>query len=117
MNIEKKVKSTSKKQWKSIISKKTQKMVWAINDINGKEQLNSPDDSVSVFTRTTNPKVIIKSENIIDNWNISWRESKNKHRLLKFLCVIIMCLIILMTFFLSLRTYNTVNELSKYLMS
>ena len=116
MNIEKKVKSTSKKQWKSVISKKTQKTVWTVNDINEKEQFDSSDDSVSVFTKTTNPKVIIKSEDIRNNWNFTQEESRNKHRLLKFLCVIIICLIILMTFFLSLKTYNAVNKLSEYFM-
>ena len=116
MNINKATKSTTKKQWKSTISKKVQKIAWTVDDVNEKEQLNSSDASVSVFTRTTNPKVIIKSENIRDNWEFKWKDSRNEHRSLKFLCIIIMCLIILMTFFLSLKTCNTVNKLSEYFM-
>ena len=80
-----------------------------------KKVIESSDANVSVFTKTTTPKVIIKSENIDSN-NTFQNINRSKHKLLKFICSIIMCLIILMTFFLSLKTYDTVNELSKYFM-
>jgi hypothetical protein len=35
--------------------------------------------------------------------------------MLIFFCFIIICIIILATFFLSLKTYNTVNELAEYI--
>ena len=111
MNTE--IKSTNKKPK---ISKKVQKVIWTNEDTHNKK-LNSSDSSVSVFTRTTNPKVIIKSENIENSWKFIWKGILDKHRLLRFIWMIIMCLIILITFFLSLKTYNTVNELSEYLMS
>lgn len=72
-----------------------------------KEQSN-----VSVITKTTTPKVVIQSENI--NNNNLLNEINDKHLLLKLICFVIMCIILLMTFFLSLRTYNAVNELSDY---
>ena len=72
----------------------------------GKETSN-----VSVITKTTTPKVVIQSEDITNNDNIL----EDKHLLLKLICFVIMCIILLMTFFLSLKTYNTVNELSDYI--
>lgn len=70
--------------------------------------------TVSVFTKTSNPKVIIRSEKINDNWDSFQWKDLNKHKLIKFTCIIIILLIILMTFFLSLKTYNMINELSDY---
>jgi hypothetical protein len=66
--------------------------------------------NVSVITKTTTPKVVIQSENIKNNDNLL----DDKHLLLKLVCFVIMCIILLMTFFLSLKTYNTLNELSDY---
>lgn len=73
-----------------------------------KEQSN-----VSVITKTTTPKVIIQSENVSKNKEVL-DKINNKHLFLKLICFVIMCIILLMTFFLSLKTYNTVNELSNY---
>ena len=70
--------------------------------------------SVSVITKTTTPKVVIQSENIPNNENFL-NKSYDKHLLLKLICFVIMCIILLMTFFLSLKTYNSVNELSDYI--
>ena len=100
MKTDKKTRVKTKKQWTSTTSKKV---------------IDSPNTSVSVFTKTTNPKVIIESEHIKEECHSKW--NRNKHKLLKFLCMMIMCIIILITFFLSLKTYNTVNELAKYFMS
>lgn len=66
---------------------------------------------VSVFTKTTTPKVVIQSEKM-DNAGIY--QNVCKHRIIKSACLIIMGIIILMTFFLALKTYNSVNELSDY---
>lgn len=74
--------------------------------------MNKESSNVSVITKTTTPKVIIQSENVnreqLDQIN-------DKHLLLKLICFIIMCIILLMTFFLSLKTYNSVNELTNYI--
>jgi len=67
---------------------------------------------VSVFTKTTTPKVVIQSEKM-DNAGIY--QNVCKHRIIKSACLIIMGIIILMTFFLALKTYNSVNELSDYI--
>lgn len=106
---------TQKKQQKISISKKKQKEVIASDVIEEKRINNSPELNISVLTKTTNPKVVISSENFKDNWNnlpCCWK----KHKLLKSICFIIICIIILMTFFLSLKTYNIVNELWYYIM-
>ena len=70
--------------------------------------------NVSVITKTTTPKVVIQSENVSKNEELL-NEINYKHLLLKLVCFIIMCVILLMTFFLSLKTYNEVNELSDYI--
>lgn len=69
--------------------------------------------NVSVITKTTTPKVIIQSENVRDNEKVL-SKSYDKHLILKLVCFVIMCVILLMTFFLSLKTYNAVNELSDF---
>ena len=69
--------------------------------------------NVSVITKTTTPKVVIQSENINNNSRLL-NEINDKHLLLKLICFVIMCIILLMTFFLSLKTYHAVNELSDY---
>ena len=69
--------------------------------------------NVSVITKTTSPKVVIQSENVSNNSHFL-NEINDKHLLLKLICFVIMCIILLMTFFLSLKTYHAVNELSDY---
>ena len=70
--------------------------------------------NVSVITKTTSPKVVIQSENV-SNTSHLLNEINDKHLLLKLICFVIMCIILLMTFFLSLKTYHAVNELSDYI--
>ena len=67
--------------------------------------------NVSVITKTTAPKVVVQSEKV-NQKHLS--EINDKHLLLKLICFVIMCIILLMTFFLSLKTYNAMNELSDY---
>lgn len=69
--------------------------------------------NVSVITKTTTPKVVVQSENVSNNSHLL-NEINDKHLLLKLICFVIMCIILLMTFFLSLKTYHTVSELSDY---
>ena len=78
-------------------------------------QVKAEKDSsnVSVITKTTTPKVVIQSENVSKSEN-HLSEINDKHLILKLVCFVIMCVILLMTFFLSLKTYNAVNELSDY---
>lgn len=71
------------------------------------------ESTVSVITKTTGPKVVIQSEDVGDVTH-SYNQ-KQKDSLLKFICMIVMCAIILITFFLSLKTYNMVSELAHYL--
>ena len=113
MKTDKKPASKNKKEWASEKSKKIQKVTSV--STTSKKATDSSDANVSVFTRTTNPKVIIQSESIGDMCSTIWTSNCHRHKLLKFLCLIIMCSIILITFFLSLKTYNIVHELSQYL--
>lgn len=69
---------------------------------------NAQESEISVITKTTNPKVLIQSEAFSDNLC-------TKHQLLRFICMIVMCMIILITFFVSIKTYNLVQELSNYI--
>lgn len=104
------MKTDSKKQ---IISKKAGKDSKGFGSIQEKEVEQTSENNVSVFTKTTAPKVIIQSENIDNNL---FSEKVNKHQILKICCLIIMSIILLMTFFLALKTYNAVNELSDYIL-
>ena len=96
-----------------IISKKTEKDSRSSSSIQEEEIEHTSKNGVSVFTRTTSPKVVIQSENV--NHNLL-TPNLDKHQILKICCLIIMSIILLMTFFLSLRTYNAVNELSEYIL-
>jgi hypothetical protein len=103
-----------KMKQKNSISKKKQKEVIASEIVEEKKINNSSESNISVLTKTTNPKVVINSEdfkNCDENLTI-----QKKHKLLKTVCFMIICIIILMTFFISLKTYNMVNELSYYIM-
>lgn len=66
------------------------------------------ESNVSVITKTTNPRVVVQRESTNDMKN--WLDYR-RHNLIKFVCLIVMCVIILITFFLSLKTYNIVNSL------
>ena len=77
------------------------------------EKIEKPDDeNFSVITKTTRPKVVIQSENIENDCSIC-----HNHKMIKFIFLIVICCIILITFFLSLKTYNMVNELSLNLLN
>lgn len=107
---------TTKKLWDALNSKRISKESWDSDVIVTKKSVKTPENDVSVFTKTTNPRVVVKSENLNDEWNISLQKCCCKCKVLKFLCFAIMCIIILMTFFLALKTYNTVNELANYIL-
>ncbi len=85
---------------------------WNVADVVEKDLSNPSESNVSIITKTTNPKVIIQSEELhndsIDNLS---NQCLLKNQILRFVCMVIMCMVILATFFLSLRTYNTLNEL------
>ena len=74
-----------------------------------KNTSNSLENNVSVITKTTKPQVIIQSEKIEKNVDkYIWT---NKHKLIKFCCMIILCIIILITFFLTLKVYNMLSDI------
>lgn len=107
---------TQKKLQKSSVSKKKQKEVITSDIIEEKKIGSSSESNISVLTKTTNPKIIVNSEDFKDSYNELPHHNRKKHKLLKSICFMIICIIILMTFFLSLKTYNIVNELSYYIM-
>lgn len=71
------------------------------------------ESSVSVITKTTNPKVMIQSEHICDTNCQCYQDSK--HGFLRCAWLVVMCVIILITFFLSLKTYNIVGSMASCL--
>lgn len=79
-----------------------------------KKTSENSETGVSVFTKTTNPKIVVQSENL-ENSKVCQNQNICSCRFLKFVCLMIMSIIVLMTFFLALRTYNIVNELSALL--
>ena len=98
----------AKKNVKTEVAKKNPKKGFVSEVVIEKKVSNNPDADVSVFTKTTSPKVVVQSEKM-DTPQII--QNIHRHRVLKSICLIVMGIIILMTFFLSLKTYNTVNEL------
>lgn len=105
----------TKRQKKTSTTKKTSQKIWTSAVVTEKKHADNSEANVSVFTKTTNPKIIIKSENLKNNDNVFLWQKQNKYNMLIFFCFIIMCIIILATFFLSLQTYNTVNKLAEYI--
>jgi len=73
------------------------------------------DKNISVITKTTSPKVVIQSENV--KYADKADESMCNHKVFQFILAIVMCIIILITFFISLKTYNTLNSLSDYIIA
>lgn len=116
------MKTDKKSNWsskKTRINNNTKKQeIWS-DKIKTKETMtNTSESDVSVFTKTTKPNLVIKSEKIRNNYNNcnSCCQKQKIHKILYFICMIIICIIILMTFFLTLKTYNAVEELSEYIM-
>lgn len=82
----------------------------AISEVITGKDVEKHDSNVSILTKTTGPKVVIQSENLKPS-TIYSSQSIRRHRVLKSVFMVVMGIIILITFFLSLKTYNTVNEL------
>lgn len=107
---------TTKKSWSTLTSKKSSKRILDSDVVVTEKNVKTPESDVSVFTKTTNPKVVVKSENLKGRCDVSLQKCHCKHKILKCLCFVILCIIVLMTFFLALKTYNTVNELADYIL-
>ena len=89
------------------VAKKT-----SFSELSIQKKVNNPNESdFSVITKTTKPKVIIQSENF-GNDNV-FHCNSNNHKFIKYILKVVMCIIILITFFLSLKTYDMVVNLSK----
>lgn len=112
--ITRKAVSKSKKISDVKIASKNSKRETVSDVVVEKKTSENPETGVSVFTKTTNPKIVIQSENLEDT-RVCQNQNICSCRFLKFVCLMIMCIIVLMTFFLTLRTYNIVNELSALL--
>lgn len=69
------------------------------------------ETNVSVITKTTNPRIVVQSENLDKDHKLNLHE----HTLLKFICLIIMCVIVLITFFISIKTFDMVKDLTHYI--
>ena len=108
------VANTTWKTKKNQVSRKDSKKESVSEVTIERKTSNNSDSDVSVFTRTTAPKVIVQSEKI-DTPHII--QNIQRHRIIKSVCLIVIGIIILMTFFLSLKTYNNVNELYQLLSS
>lgn len=85
---------------------------WTSNLTTQENTERSNEEDFSVITKSTRPKVIIQSENIENNCSIY-----HNHKMIKFIFLIVISCIILITFFLSIKTYNMVNELSLSLLN
>ena len=106
----------TKVAWKNKKTLKTKVATWNSKKDNisevvvEKTKADHLENGVSVFTKTTNPKVVVQSENV-DSSVLFGNQNIFGHRFLRSICLIILAVILLMIFFLTLKTYNTVNEL------
>jgi len=98
--------------WKVVdrqVSKENSKKGSASEVVIEKKISDDSNENVSVITKMRSPDVVLKSERIRNNGysNVcTW-----KIRMLEFTCLITMCIVILATFFLSIRIYSMLNEL------
>ena len=109
--------TTTKTTWKTKnnqVSGKDSKKESVFEVAVEKKLSDNSDANVSVFTKTTSPKVVVQAEKL---GNFGFNQNIYRHKILLFACLIIMGIVILMTFFLALKTYSNVNELSDYIHS
>ena len=107
--------ATTKTAWKTKnnqVSRRNSKKESVSEVVVEKKISDNSDANVSVFTKTTSPKVVVQAEKME---NFEFNQNIYRHKILLSACLIIMGIIILMTFFLALKTYNNVNELSDYI--
>ena len=107
--------ATTKTTWKTKsnqVSRRNSKKDFVSEVVLEKKVSDNSESGVSVFTKTTTPKVIIQSEKM-DEPEVY--QNVKRHNAIKSICLIVMGIIILMTFFLCLKTYNDVNELYQLL--
>ena len=106
----------TKNSWSTLsaggVSKKLENSGVVVTEKNDK----TIEGDVSVFMKTTKPKVILESESLNGKCHTLLQKHYCGYRVLRFLCFIILCIIVLMTFFLALKTYNMVNELTNYIL-
>lgn len=96
--------STETKNYKSRASAQTKVIE---KNIKEEASYDIPESPITVITKTRTPKTIIQSEHINNELDIKF----NPNNIIKYICLFIMCVIILITFFLSLKTYNILNNL------
>ncbi len=78
-----------------------------------KKLSNDSTPSVTVFTKTTTPKVVVQSEDA--NCCAPYVHHSQTYRIFKSICLIVLWIIILITFFLNLKIYHTINKLSNWI--
>lgn len=110
VNIMSKQEVTKEKKSKKNYHHHDETINWVSNIIIQEKAKEQGEDNFSVITKSTRPKVVIQSENIKEECSLH-----HKHKMIKFIFLVVICCIILITFFLSLKTYNMVNELYLYL--
>ena len=98
-------KRTTKKNHDKLVEKN-----WIQNLAIQEKTENVKESHSSVITKSTKPKVVIQSENIENSCPC------NKDKTIKSMLLIVICIIILITFFISLKTYNMANEIYQYLL-
>ena len=94
-----------KSRSKKVITKK----LWNESDSVENLKKNHAESSVSVFTRSTNPKVVVWAEKVdkVISCNNRW----HSWRIMKFVFMIVMGILLVITFFVSLRTYHLVENM------
>ena len=92
---------------KKVITKRLSNEPDCVENI--KENQNEAD--VSVFTKSTNPKVVVWSEKF-NNENVKFHcDGWCSWKIVKFVFMIVMSSLLIITFFVSIKTYHIVENL------
>ena len=99
------MKSEQKQKSRKVITKKLSNKSDVVENI----KKGQSESSVSVFTRSVNPKVVVwaekvNNENLCCNRQCSWK-------IIKFVFMVVMSILLIITFFVSLRTYHIIENL------
>ena len=83
----------------------------SLREVSVMEKNSQANENPSVITKTRNPKVVVNTETINEENNIWCQCCYCRHKFIISLCLIVMWVVMLATFFISLKTYNIINSL------
>ena len=98
---------TEQKSWsKKVVTKKLSNDSDKVENVEKKQH----ESNVSVFTKSTNPKVVVWAEKL--NEKSLYYSKLCSWKIMKLVFMVVMSILLIITFFVSLKTYHIVEHLS-----